>query len=272
MMSVNMVSDISPAGGIREPHTTTLGGSKPLHRFIRGEPKSIGIVMLFMGSSLFILAIPMRMDPLESSAENFTSFWLGILFIICGLLYVLTEKNTSKQLVTASLALSIISILGVTVAFFEFLKSILNMQFYRYHYYHSYYDDNITDRVDVPWRKHHTGQLLHLEAVFMYQSLVGMVLLIMMTAFARAALRSSKTQVKYCGSDILYNFIFILSWGPKPVLPNKGATNLLWYVCTVYSVHNVFLSFSCKVNAEDKLCPFSSLQAIVVMNTLPSAD
>uniref|UniRef100_A0A4W5RA48 Si:ch1073-291c23.2 n=1 Tax=Hucho hucho TaxID=62062 RepID=A0A4W5RA48_9TELE len=194
MMSVNMVSDISPAGGIREPHTTTLGGSKPLHRFIRGEPKSIGIVMLFMGSSLFILAIPMRMDPLESSAENFTSFWLGILFIICGLLYVLTEKNTSKQLVTASLALSIISILGVTVAFFEFLKSILNMQFYRYHYYHSYYDDNITDRVDVPWRKHHTGQLLHLEAVFMYQSLVGMVLLIMMTAFARAALRSSKTQ------------------------------------------------------------------------------
>ncbi|CDQ98930.1 unnamed protein product [Oncorhynchus mykiss] len=97
--------------------------------------------------------------------------------------------------VTASLALSIISILGVTVAFFEFLKGILNMQYYHYRYYYSYYDD-ITNstRVDVPWRKHHTGQLLSLEAVFMYQSLVGMVFLIMMTAFARAALRSSKTQ------------------------------------------------------------------------------
>ncbi|CAB1312938.1 unnamed protein product [Coregonus sp. 'balchen'] len=196
IMSVNMVSDISPAGGIGEPHTTTVGGSKPLHRFIRGEPKSIGIVMLFMGSSLFILAIPMRMDPLESSADNFTSFWLGILFIICGLLYVLTEKNTSKQLVTASLALSIISILGVTVAFFEFLKGILSLKYHHYHFYHSYYDDNITDSagVVVPWRKRHMDQLFSLEAVFMYQSLVGMVLLILMTAFARAALQSSKTQ------------------------------------------------------------------------------
>nr|XP_046207923.1 membrane-spanning 4-domains subfamily A member 4A-like isoform X1 [Oncorhynchus gorbuscha] len=226
MMSVNMVSNISPVGGVRETHSATVGGSKPLHRFIRGEPKSIGIVMLFMGSSLFLLAIPMRMDPLESSAENFTSFWLGILFIICGLLYVFTEKNTSKQLVTASLALSIISILGVTVAFFEFLKGILNMQYYHYRYYYSYYDD-ITNstRVDVPWRKHHTGQLLSLEAVFMYQSLVGMVFLIMMTAFARAALRSSKTQVKYCGSDKPY------------IYPSLGLVDCGKYASAITQMH-----------------------------------
>jgi hypothetical protein len=68
--------------------------------------------------------------------------------------------------VTASLALSIISILGVTVAFFEFLKGILNMQYYHYRYYYSYYDD-ITNstRVDVPWRKHHTVNVVVFVAV-----------------------------------------------------------------------------------------------------------
>ncbi|CAB1338547.1 unnamed protein product, partial [Coregonus sp. 'balchen'] len=198
IMSMNMASDISPAGVVGGANTTTVGGSKPLHRFMRGEPKSIGIVMLFMGSSLFILGIPMRLDTLTSSADTFTAFWLGILFIIPGLLYVLAENNPSKQLVTASLALSIISMLGVTVAFFEFLKGIVEMRHVYDYYDHYHYDNNITASarvvVSVPWRKQHMYQLISLEAVFMYQSLVGMVLLIVMTTFARVALRSSMTQ------------------------------------------------------------------------------
>ncbi|KAM9412444.1 B-lymphocyte antigen CD20-like isoform 1-T4 [Salvelinus alpinus] len=204
IMSMSMASDISPAGGERGPHTTMVGGSKPLHRFIRGEPKSTGIVMMFMGSSLFILGIPMRLDTLMSSAETFTPFWLGILFIISGLLYVLTEKNPSKQLVTASLALSIISMLGVTVAFFEFLKGILHIRQSHDYYDHYHYDYNATEsgRVVVPWRKQHMYQLISLEAVFMYQSLVGMVLLIVMTSFARVALRSSKTQAIVVMQDL----------------------------------------------------------------------
>uniref|UniRef100_A0A4W5QLZ0 Uncharacterized protein n=1 Tax=Hucho hucho TaxID=62062 RepID=A0A4W5QLZ0_9TELE len=188
IMSMNMASDIRPAGGEGGPYTTMVGGSKPLHRFNRGEPKCTGIVMMFMGSSLFILGIPMRLDILTSSTETFTPFWLGILFIISGLLYVLTEKNPSKQLVTASLALSIISVLGVTVAFFEFLKGILHIRQSHDYYDHSRYDNNVTESGRVEC------QLIRLEAVFMYQSLVGMVLLIVMTSFARVALHSRKTQ------------------------------------------------------------------------------
>ncbi|XP_021432195.2 membrane-spanning 4-domains subfamily A member 15 [Oncorhynchus mykiss] len=203
-MSMNMATDISPAGGEGGPYTTMVGGSKPLHRFIRGEPKSTGIVMMFMGSSLFILGIPMRLDTLMSSAETFTPFWLGILFIISGLLYVLTEKNPSKQLVTASLALSIISMLGVTVAFFEFLKGIVHIRQSYDYYDHYHYDYNATEsgRVVVPWRKQHMHQLISLEAVFMYQSLVGMVVLIVMTSFARVALHSSKTQAVVVMQDL----------------------------------------------------------------------
>ncbi|NP_001290950.1 uncharacterized protein LOC799862 homolog [Esox lucius] len=192
-MATNTVSDISPAGGGGEPQITTVGSSKPLHRFIRAEPKCAGIAMVFMGSSLFIFGIPMRNDNTQStSAEDFTSFWLGILFIISGMLYVLTEKSPSKPMVTASLALSIISILGVVVAFFEFLKGIMHSRYGLYRYEH--FEDYAANVTEIPWNKYHMNQLICMEAIFMCQSFVGMTLLIVMTVFARAALRSSKTQ------------------------------------------------------------------------------
>ncbi|KAL0964676.1 hypothetical protein UPYG_G00327450 [Umbra pygmaea] len=198
MMSTNMASGRIPAGGAVGPTTTTVGSSKPLHRFIRAEPKSNGIVMLFMGSSLFIFAIPMKMSPVTTSAEHFAPFWLGILFTNCGLLYLLTEKSPSKALVTASLALSIMSILGVVVAFFEFLKGLLQTYMQRQHYsYGYYYGDNETETSkseEYSWRTYHMNQLFCLEVIFMCQSLVSGVILIVMTAFAKAALRSSRTQ------------------------------------------------------------------------------
>ena len=58
---------------------------------------------------------------------------------------------------TASLALSIISMLGVTVAFFEFLKGIVHIRQSYDYYDHYHYDYNATEsgRVVVPWRKQH---------------------------------------------------------------------------------------------------------------------
>ncbi|KAL0964677.1 hypothetical protein UPYG_G00327460 [Umbra pygmaea] len=202
MMSTNMASGRIPAGGAVGPTTTTVGSSKPLHRFIRAEPKSNGIVMLFMGSSLFIFAIPMKMSPVHLPLLNILlhfglESWYD-LFIICGLLYLLTEKSPSKALVTASLALSIMSILGVVVAFFEFLKGLIQTYMQRQYYsYGSYYSDNETETSkseEYSWGTYHMNQLFCLEVIFMCQSLVSGVILIVMTAFAKAALRSSRTQ------------------------------------------------------------------------------
>ncbi|CDQ75566.1 unnamed protein product [Oncorhynchus mykiss] len=94
--------------------------------------------------------------------------------------------------------------LGVTVAFFEFLKGIVHIRQSYDYYDHYHYDYNATEsgRVVVPWRKQHMHQLISLEAVFMYQSLVGMVVLIVMTSFARVALHSSKTQAVVVMQDL----------------------------------------------------------------------
>ncbi|KAG7462764.1 hypothetical protein MATL_G00188250 [Megalops atlanticus] len=190
-MSVMATPGISPAEDEREPNTTVVVGSKPLHRFIRGEPKAIGVVMLFLGGSLFIFGIPMKMDPVETSSDYFCSFWLGTLFIISGTLYVLAEHTPTKKLVTASMALSIVSILGVILAFFEFIRGMVHTQLPLFHL--SYSHNNITEEEDIALRSH-MMQLYGMEGVFMFHCLAGGVLLIVMTAFARTALQSTKTQ------------------------------------------------------------------------------
>ncbi|XP_052469737.1 uncharacterized protein LOC128026526 isoform X2 [Carassius gibelio] len=150
-----------PAGVVSEVITTVTGGSKPVHRFLRGQPKSIGVVLVIMGIGLFMFGIPMTSESfIPTLEEQFTPFWIGILFFICGLLYILSERNPSKKIITASLALNIISIIGVLIALLEFSRMFVR----------------------------------DMELVFCCHSVIGGVLLVTMSFFARAALKSSRTQ------------------------------------------------------------------------------
>ncbi|TSP25434.1 Nucleolar RNA helicase 2 [Bagarius yarrelli] len=83
---------------IEGPGTKTTGGAKPLHRFLRGEPRTVGIVLLFLGLCLFLFGIPLKGDSMETSAESYSPFWLGTLYFICGVLYIQSERNTTKKI------------------------------------------------------------------------------------------------------------------------------------------------------------------------------
>ncbi|XP_028843956.1 uncharacterized protein LOC114795198 [Denticeps clupeoides] len=188
-MSTAVVGAVGPDRGADEPNTTTVGGTKPLHRFLRAHPKCVGVMMTALGGSLFIMGIPLKMDDTNSSADAFSSFWLGLLFITCGILYIQAELKISKKIVTASLALSIISILGAVTAFFEFLKSII----YTTYSISSMYFSGL-NQTDAVYFSQLQNQIFALEVLFMVQSIAGAVVLITMAVFARAALRSSRTQ------------------------------------------------------------------------------
>ncbi|XP_036439170.1 uncharacterized protein si:ch1073-291c23.2 [Colossoma macropomum] len=190
-MAANVGKEGIPAEGATTQ--TVTGGSKPLHRFLRGEPKTVGIVLILMGSCLFMFGIPPKMDTLESSSDIYSSFWLGILYFTCGVLYILAEREPTKKIVTASLALSIISILGSIFAAFDFIKAMVVIsQNHYYRLYSTYSPDNHTELEPVV--EQHYLSAYSLEAVFLFHSLTGAVILITMTVFARMALRSSRTQ------------------------------------------------------------------------------
>ncbi|XP_048061989.1 uncharacterized protein si:ch1073-291c23.2 isoform X1 [Megalobrama amblycephala] len=189
-MGKQMMVEDRAANGAPEPVTMVTGGNKPVHRFLKGQPKSIGIVLVMMGICLFMfgIVIDVRSD-VTTSADMYSPFWLGTLFFICGLLYILSERNPSKKIITASFALSIISTIGAICACVDFSRAIVGL----HHTYWSHLSENQTEEERHYVLQHYMSIDL-MEQVFFCHSLIGGILLITMTFFARAALRSSRTQ------------------------------------------------------------------------------
>ncbi|TDH17239.1 hypothetical protein EPR50_G00006340 [Perca flavescens] len=174
-MSAELYCVSEPGGNNASLQSTTVGGSKPLHRFLKGQPKIIGIIVLVMGSSFFIVSL--AIIPEYFSSFTWTAiqpgFAMGILFIISGIVYILTEHSPTKKTVTISLALSIVTILGICWAL---LGTLPTLDRYNYH--------NTSN-------KH---MEMSMEVIFLVHTIVGVIIFIVMSCLAGAALRSTKSQ------------------------------------------------------------------------------
>ncbi|CAL8404643.1 unnamed protein product [Boreogadus saida] len=163
---------------------TVLGGDKPLHRFIKGQPKIIGIVLLIIGSSFFIISIPLSE---VTYVERFgpyiqPGFWLSPMFIVCGILYIVTEYNPTKKTVTASFAISIVALLGsLWLAFLIVLPVLLYGHFSLW--FHDYgQEDHVL--------------MLILYLVIEVYTFVGVFIFLTMSVLAGTSLRSSGSQTQ----------------------------------------------------------------------------
>ncbi|KAK2854228.1 hypothetical protein Q5P01_006889 [Channa striata] len=191
-MSVEFYSASGPAGNDASHQSTTLGGSKPLHRFMKGQPKLVGIIMLAFGVSFLI--VPLSVNNNSGVHRILTSIspvlLMGTLFLISGILYILTEHNPTKKTVTVSLALSIVTIL---FAVWSVLQMISGIRFHHYGHY-DYSDDNATETDDTEWSTYSENMGLCLDALFLFYTLASIVIYIIMSSLAGAALRSTKSQ------------------------------------------------------------------------------
>ncbi|XP_008308632.1 uncharacterized protein LOC103379013 [Cynoglossus semilaevis] len=174
--------------------TTTVGGSKPLHRFMKGQPKTVGIVVLVLGAAFLIIStvIVRSNDSHHMFLIMQPGFLLGILFIMSGMLYILTEHNPTKKAVTISLALSIVTILGTVWTILDTLPEIMFS-----HHYDSL-DQEVEENVTVtdysPYRSERLAVEGVLLVVFLFYTFGGGVIVIVMSTLAGAALRPTKSQ------------------------------------------------------------------------------
>ncbi|XP_008403958.1 uncharacterized protein LOC103462761 [Poecilia reticulata] len=193
-MSVELYPVSEPNGNNETTQDITLGGNKPLHRFLRCQPKVVGTVMLVIGSSSVIVAIATYSDVyiLHMWMVIPPEIFMGILLTICGILYIVTQHRPTKKTVTISFALSIVSTLG---GFWTIFVMLIN-----FHIYYGYSSDehehsNDTDIAnEIPWTSHIEVMGLTLEVVFLLYSFIGTIIFITMSVLAGAALRSTKTQ------------------------------------------------------------------------------
>ncbi|XP_034385504.1 uncharacterized protein LOC117728769 isoform X1 [Cyclopterus lumpus] len=185
-MSADLYCTSDSGGNNASLQGTIVGGSKPLHRFIQGQPKIIGIIALVLGSSFFIISIAIMPD--NSIQFLMTAvppgFLLGTMFIICGILYILTEHNPTKKTVTISLALSVVTILGAAWSVMHILPGIVHYNYYRDNEYVLIYNTSMS----------YEDMVMSLEVIFLVYSVVGVILFIVMSCRAVTALRSTKSQ------------------------------------------------------------------------------
>lgn len=156
--------------------------TKPLHRFVQREPKSLGIVILIFGCAELLMGFQLAAEPEKTSNFLYVPFWQGALFIVCGVLSVYTGIHPSKKMVTVCLAMYVVSLFGIL---FSVGSRIAFMTMLNRPYYYRHRDSD-GEREEL---------LMVIEALLFVCSLCVSVLLIFLCCVARLALKSTRTQL-----------------------------------------------------------------------------
>ncbi|XP_067345280.1 membrane-spanning 4-domains subfamily A member 6B-like isoform X1 [Channa argus] len=193
-MSVEFHPASGPGGNNASLQGTTVGGSKPLHRFLKVQPKIVGVLVVALGLSFFIVAISVSFNSTfhDISTDVSPSSVTGTLFIVSGILFILTEHKLTKKIVSLSLALSIVTILGALWSMFHMIITFSGPDHYRYY---GFFEVNTAETEDTEWLSYSESMGLCLEVLFLFYTSVGIVFFITMSVFAGAALRSTRSQV-----------------------------------------------------------------------------
>ncbi|KAM9375787.1 uncharacterized protein KZ484_008315 isoform 1-T2 [Pholidichthys leucotaenia] len=170
---------------------TVLMSGKPLHRFVRKEPRCLGIVILIFGCAELLMGFHLSPEDFFTSNSMFIPFWQGILFSVCGILSIYTELHPSKKMVTVCLAMYVVSLIGIVVSI-GYRSHCISFFSYRARYGY-YYDDDDDDAHN--WRTIRMQQLHSVESVLLTCSLFVFGLLVFLSAVASYALKSTRTQV-----------------------------------------------------------------------------
>ncbi|XP_078116837.1 uncharacterized protein LOC144524445 [Sander vitreus] len=172
--------------GSQAPNHMLLMSSKPLHRFIQKEPRSLGIVILIFGCAELLMGFQLSKEIVQTSCAIYIPFWQGVLFLVCGNLSIYTEIHPSKKMVTVCLAMYVVSLLGIVVSIGYRIYLFIEYDYLKYSAGH--YSEEI-------WAIYRVDQLWGVEGLLFTSSLCVSVLLIFLVAVARLALKSTHTQV-----------------------------------------------------------------------------
>ncbi|KAM3613451.1 uncharacterized protein V6R79_026303 [Siganus canaliculatus] len=164
-----------------------LMSSKPLHRFVQNEPRSLGIVLVIFGMAEFVTMFYLSTGRDITSARIYIPFWQGLLFLICGSLSIYTEIQPSKKMVTVCLAMYVVSLLGIIVSFGFRIHVLV---------YISHTMDYTWDDGDLRTQTVLLADiLLGIEGILFTSSLCAFGLLVFLSSVARLALKSTHSQI-----------------------------------------------------------------------------
>ncbi|XP_072494847.1 membrane-spanning 4-domains subfamily A member 4A-like isoform X1 [Notamacropus eugenii] len=111
----------------------------PLRKFLKGEPKALGVIQIMIGLMNFSLGNILDHTFLNQIGQPFLfhsgyTFWGPAFFILSGSLSIAAENRTTKGLVKSSLGLNIVSVLVSGMGIYLLLGSLGNIYSIYQHY------------------------------------------------------------------------------------------------------------------------------------------
>ncbi|XP_058258315.1 membrane-spanning 4-domains subfamily A member 4A-like isoform X3 [Hemibagrus wyckioides] len=96
--------------------------NRPLHKFLKGEPKALGTVQIMIGFLMILFGIVMAIFPRSLSVYTGVVFWGSLFHITTGSLAVAASNNLNSCVVNATLVLNIINAIatGIAIVVFSF--------------------------------------------------------------------------------------------------------------------------------------------------------
>lgn len=160
--------------------------TKPLHRFVQREPKSLGIVILIFGCAELLMGIQLAGDSVKiTSCFLYIPFWQGTLFLVCGILSIYTGMHPSKKLVTICLSMYVVCLFGILISLGSRIAFMIMIDVSRYWKGYTL----------SPTPDDKAKQLLAIEGLLLTSSLCAFGMLVFLCCFARLALKSTRTQL-----------------------------------------------------------------------------
>lgn len=191
--SLIMEDSLSTSGSVRERNTEgkqdgdrrDLLTTKPLHRFVQREPKSLGVVILIFGCAELLMGFVMFGNTKITSSFLYVPFWQGVLFMVCGALSIYTGIHPSKKMVTVSLSMYIVSLFGILFSIGSRITFLILLDMAR----------GSSWMTQTRLSHQRGGFLMTLESLMLICSICVCVMLIFLSCVARLALKSTRTQL-----------------------------------------------------------------------------
>ncbi|XP_069477433.1 membrane-spanning 4-domains subfamily A member 4D-like isoform X3 [Ambystoma mexicanum] len=129
-----VITQYIPAGNAYPAEQNAQMGQMPgfLQRFLKGEPKALGVVQIMIGIiNIFLGGVLCAVVYPPVAFMSGVVFWGGIVFIISGYLSISAEKKLTDCLVKGSLAMNVVSAVASGI---EFIICITDLIISKYVY------------------------------------------------------------------------------------------------------------------------------------------
>ncbi|XP_067915910.1 membrane-spanning 4-domains subfamily A member 15-like [Heterodontus francisci] len=105
---------------------------KPLQKFLKGEPKALGVTLIMLGIIQCGFSFPLHFGRQTQMTVVGAPWWMAVLLIVSGSLAIVCDRDPNKPRVTACLATNILTAIAAGLAIIIYSVDLATWKYIHY--------------------------------------------------------------------------------------------------------------------------------------------